>query len=1097
MLSGGSGRSGSPGEPGLDYNGPITQQSASNMPITVHSSNRVETLQHRLSQQLAARPLSNPFSPEIIVVPTYAMGRWLNLQIARQQGIAANIRYPQAAEWIWSLATTLLPDAPASDPCSRAALTWLIFNDLPGRLGEPGFTRLQRYLDDDDSGIKRWQLSQRIADCFDRYQSYRPELIEAWSAGKEDHWQARLWRSVVTATDRPHRVDVTRRLIACLEDENRTLKLPERVCLFALSRLAPRYMEVVHSLARRTEVLLFQHNPSDQYWADLVSEKEQARRRLQQPGQETYFDSGNPLLTSWGKQGQVMQDLLIDLGSVTAREIEDHHAPGEDTLLRSLQNSLFRLQPASRNSPVDDSISINLCHSPMRECQVLHDHLLALLDRYLDLRSEDILVMVPEISRYAPYIEAIFQHGPDDQRPALGWNISDISVADDHPLVAVFLQLLKLPGSRFKRSEILFFLECAELRQCFGLDRQMLEDVNRLIDAAQVRWGISAEHRETLGLPAIHENTWQQAWERLFSGYAMPDDDMWHGIAPVSDIDSNAAVSIARFRHLFERLRWWQRKLATSTTATGWQERLQQLLDEFFASAAGSDELLQPMRQVISELGLSAAAELSPELVSYWMEKQLATTQQPGRLYSGGITFCGMQPMRNIPFPVICVLGMQDNAFPRRQQVAEFDLMRNNYRAGDPQRGEEDRYLMLETLLCARRHLYFSYCGRSLRDNSECQPSVLLRELLDYIDTGFDRDGEQESPSKRITRVHAMQPFSLQNFSAIQPGYDRHWYETALMLHNQPSPQAVTGWVQEPLPVRREAEESFDLELMKRFFRHPIRYFFNSRLGIRAPFEDDTGDEEAFSLQGLQKWTITSQLADEYLRGESLDRSRFAARGLLPHGSAASGEWYALLSENQGLFEDLDEFREQSREPRNIECRLDNGRLLSGEIEQYYPGAGVMHYSASKSIKARSLISLWLEHLSLCATGQLAPAESSRLYAPGTDGYCFKWLDAAAAVKILTDYSELLHQGLDYPLPVFPETSYAWARETDPEAAMKKALVAWRGGQFGSAVPGEREDEYIRLALLNNLQDPLEDELFRECAQRIFLPPIENGGPID
>ena len=62
---------------------------------------------------------------------------------------------------------------------------------------------------------------------------------------------------------------------------------------------------------------------------------------------------------------------------------------------------------------------------------------------------------------------------------------------------------------------------------------------------------------------------------------------------------------------------------------------------------------------------------------------------------------------------------------------------------------------------------------------------------------------------------------------------------------------------------------------------------------------------------------------------------------------------------------------------------------------------------------------------------------------------------------------------------------------------MKKALVAWRGGQFGSAVPGEREDEYIRLALLNNLQDPLEDELFRECAQRIFLPPIENGGPID
>ena len=1067
------------------------------MTITIHSSNRVETLQTRLSQQLATNPLPDPFSPEVIVVPTYAMGRWLNLRIARQQGIAANIRYPQAAEWIWSLASTLLRDAPKSDPCSTVALTWWVFNDLPSLLDQAGFATLRRYLEDDHSGIKRWQLSQRIADCLDRYQSYRPDLIKAWSEGEGDHWQARLWRSVVTANRRLHRVDVIGQIIACLNDDNRALELPGRISLFALSRLAPCYMEVVHALARRTEVLLFQHNPTDQYWADLVSEKDQARKRLQNPDHGAYFDSGNPLLTSWGKQGQVMQDLLLELGSVTAREVDDNHPPGDNTLLQSLQSSLFYLQAPSQMRVVDDSLSVHLCHSPMRECQVLHDHLLTLLDRNADLRSEDILVMVPEISRYAPYIEAIFQHDPSHKRPNLAWNISDISVSDSHPLVGVFLRLLKLPDSRFTHSEILSFLECAELRECFGLDQQMLEDINRLIEVARVRWGISAEQRQALGLPAIHENTWQQAWERLFAGYAMPNDDLWQGIAPISEVDSDSGIAIARFRYLFERLTWWHGKLATAASAAEWQDRLHQLIDEFLSAGATTDDLLQPLRQAISELGQSGSGELSPVLVSYWMEKQLATTQQQGRLYSGGITFCGMQPMRNIPFPVICVLGMQDNAFPRRQQNAEFDLMRDNFRAGDPHRGDEDRYLMLETLLCARQHLYFSYCGRSLKDNSECQPSVLLRELLDYIDSGFIADGEQDSPSSRITHVHPMQPFSLQNFTAAKPGYDQHWYDTALLLKNEPGPQPVANWAQQPLPQSAEPEKVIDLGLLNRFYQHPIRYFFNTRLGIRIPFEEVSEDEETFSLQGLQKWALVGQLADGYLDGEPLERSRFSARGLLPHGSAASSEWYAILSEYQDLFQGLAEFREQPSEPKIIECQLDNGRLLCGEVSQFYSGVGLMHFSASKSIKARSLISLWLDHLALCAAQQLSPAESSQLLAPGTSGFRFGWLEAAKARTLLADYTELLQQGLDYPLPVFPDTSYAWAQASDPETAMNKAMLAWKGGSFGSAFPGERDDAYIRLALHNNTTDPLNDILFQQCARRIYQPAIDNGGPID
>ncbi len=1066
------------------------------MALTIYRSNRVEVLQSRLARQLAAEPLQDPFAAEVIVVPTYATARWLNLNIARQQGIAANIRYPQAAEWLWSLAKSVLSDIPAQDPYAEDRLCWKVFNALPGLAGAGRFAPLQNYLADDAGGVKRWQLSQRIAACFERYQSYRPEMIQAWCEGAESHWQAQLWRTILEAGDGPHRGEIMRRLRARLDEAGEIADLPERISLFALSRVAPTYLDIINTLAGRTEVLLFQHNPTDQYWADLVSEKEQARKRLANPLHADYFDSANRLLTSWGRQGQVLQDLLLDLGPVTAAEIEDNHEPSGSSLLQRLQAGLFRLEQAQLDEQLDDSVSVQICHSPLRECQVLHDHLLTLLERHEDLAAEDILVMVPEISRYAPYIEAVFQHDSSNKRPSLAWNISDTSVSDGHPLVRVFLQLLRLPGSRFTRSEIMSLLDCDEIRASFNLDAAALDDIHRLVDEARVRWGISASERQAQGLPGVHENTWQQAWERLFAGYAMPADELWGEIAPISDVDSEGGVAIGRFRQLFERLVYWRERLATGASAAAWQQRLHRLIDEFLAPSGANDESLLPLREAISELAQSQAGELSPSLVVYWMEQQLASSQQAGRLYSGGITFCGMQPMRNIPFEVICVLGMQDEAFPRRERPIEFDLMRDSWRPGDPRKGDEDRYLMLETLLCARRYLYFSYCGRSLRDNSECQPSMLLRELLDYIDGCHQGDSEAQPASERISRQHPMQPFSPRNFSTDSPGYDRYWFDTAERLTVGRAAEPAGEWAIQPLAPARDADGQIDLQRLIRFFQHPLRYFFNNRLGIRSLQETLAEDEEAFGLGGLDKWSLAQQLADRHLAGESAELREFRARGLLPHASAGETEWLALQSEYRELMQRLDAFRGRPVEARAIECRLDDSRSLFGEVEQYYPGIGLMHFSASKSTRSRALISLWLNHLALAASGQLAAAETSQLLIAASRGWRFDHIDAAPARELLCRYADLFQQGIDSPLPVFPETSYAWASQQDAQKARQSAERAWYGGGYGNVSFAESSDEFIRLALHGN-PDPLDDEQFQQYARSIYGPVIEHGGEID
>ena len=1062
------------------------------MALTILSSNRVETLQARLTKQLAETPLDDPFTREIIVVPTYAMARWLNLRIAQQQGIAANIHYPLVEDWIWQQAHRILADVAEQDPYSAQALYWKIFNLLPRLLDLDAFAALRAYLVDDKNGIKRLQLAQRIAATFDRYQTYRPQLIMDWSNGAETHWQAVLWRKI-TATGKRHRVEIIIEVIARLEGDTVEVELPQRISLFTMSRLAPVYIEFIHALARKTRVLMYQHNPTDQYWADLVSEKEQARRRLQNPDHAEYLDTSNNLLTSWGKQGQQMQDLLLDLGPVINNEIEENHPPGNDSMLQCLQGSLFNLDLPETGFHADESISVQVCHSAMRECQVLHDHLLELLDRHPELSTEDILVMVPEISSYAPYIEAVFQFDSSGRRPNLAWNISDISVSDAHPLVRIFIQLLKLPASRFTRSEIMACLECAEIRQSFGIDLEMLDEIQRLLDAAQLRWGIDASQRQEMGLPPIHENTWQQAWERLFAGYAMGDIGLWQGIAAIAEVDSDSAAAIARMRYLFERLLHWRQKLGFAADAETWQQRLHLLIEEFFAAPGIVDDQLQPLRKAISELGETGVEALTPALVGYWMEKQLASNQQPGRLYSGGITFCGMQPMRNIPFPVICVMGMQDQAFPRRDQLAEFDLMRDHWRPGDPQRGDEDRYLMLETLLCARQQLYFSYCGRSLRDNSECQPSVLLREMFDYIDSCSAPDDDDRGLSEQITCLQPMQAFSRKNFLP-GPGYDQYWHETSIRLEaRQPIDQAA-GWKNTRLKLASGVEAMVDLGSLVQFFSHPSRYFFNTRLGIRIPQQQFTTDEENFSLQGLQKWALAEQFAHNLLHRKPYDAQLFAAQGLLPHGSAAANEWSSIQTEYQDLLGRLEVFRDQTPEARLVECRFDSEGLLTGEVRACYAGTGLMHFSASKSIKSRAAISLWLQHLALCASDQLAPTEISQLLIPGKPGLHFKPIEAAQASRLLHGYIELFFEGLAYPLPVFPNTSYAFASQTEPERAMQKALEAWEGGNFANAPTGECDDAFVRLALHNNTTHALEDPQFRACARQIYQPLIEHGG---
>ncbi len=1048
------------------------------------SSNKVELLTDQLVSWLNATPLRSPFTPEVILVPSMPMKRWLGLQLAESAGINCNTEFPLPAAWLWDLVSSSLDKTPKLDPLARDQATWKIFDLLPDYLEKPQFEALEQYLANDLRGIKRWQLSERIADVFDRYQYYRPDTIRTWSHGGGDDWQAHLWRALQKKVgNKHHRVALIDAFMTQLR-EGKSAHLPERISIFAVSSLPPLLLQVIQAVAQYTDVYLFYLTPTNSYWADLKSGKEMARQRLENPNDVVYLDTGHGLLASWGRQGQVFQDLLLSDDSLQALAFECYHQEWPDTLLGNLQSDMFHIQMSEHNDiESDKSLQVHVCHSALRETQVLHDNLLKQLDADPTLKPEDILVMIPAISSYAPYIEAVF--GKDESRPFIPWNLSDTSVADEHPVIGSFLQLLHLPESRFSISEILSFLDVPEICARFHLDADKLARIRLILEQLHVRWGIDPDHKMEFKLPSTIENSWKQAELRLMAGYAMGDDSpLWQGIAPYAVDNADAAI-LAEFWSLFESLNRWRKllKAEPERSAAQWQALIADMLDSLFFDASDKAGRLQLIRDALADLAKYAFdSSLSLDLVRHWLGSELSERETPGRYFSGGVSFCGMRPMRSLPFRVICLLGMQDAAFPNRERPLEFDQMVNQWHPGDPGKGEMDRYLMLETLLCVRETLHISYTGRSVRDNSECQPSVLIRELLDQLEQQYG-----EGVLERIIHVHPMQAFAPDNYHRHH-AYDAYWCMLANAIGRAREEKAQTSWPEHCLEVEQNNTDAIELRRLIQFCKHPVKYFINNTLRIYLREQDEMSDDEPFTLDGLENWQLKARLLADSLQQKETTLEQIKAEAMLPHGGFAD---QVMASQHQAIIpmlEQLEPYHGVQKSPQMIELSYpvsSQGEvLLSGQIQQYYPGKGLLHVTAS-SLGSKNIMPLWLEHLALCATAKLAELESSILICRG-ELVMLNHLPQQEALDALGLYVETFFQGLKSPLPLFPKTSWAFVNKATPA----KLTSLWSGNSF-QGIGGDKDDPYIQLLMRSVTTSPIDEPAFARWAESQYQPLLQ------
>jgi exodeoxyribonuclease V gamma subunit len=1060
-------------------------------------ANRLEDLRDLLTHFLKSQPLQPLQAEVLLVQSNgMKHWLEMALADQSALGICAATQMELPGSYLWQVYRSVLGAdlVPHHMPFDKTSLLWRLMRLLPILADKDDvYAPLKSYLRGGDDDRRLYQLAQQIADVFDGYQSYRADWLGDWAAGnnflrshdgkpqnlEEVHaWQAQLWRDIRldvgealadSSRSAVHALFIEK-LKVLVEEYKLTGKVPAeispRIVVFGISSLSMQTVEALAMLGQLSQVLLFVQNPCQYYWGDIVEGHDFLRQQVRQRQQAKTLSIGrvdsstthmatHPLLASWGKQGRDYLHLLDDFDRVEdyQRELKRVDAfvdPASivpfPTQLSQMQSAILHLEPLP-NKPIelnqgDGSITLVTTHSAQREVEVLHDFLLSWFEENHDLHARDVMVMVPDMEIFAPHIHAVFGRFAKGQSRHIPYSVAD-TTARQTPIVQALELLLSLPTSRVSLVDWLSLFEVSAVRNRFGLESADIEQLQTWLATAGVRWGLDAKHRQAWGIssevPGVDQNTWAFGLRRLLLGYAVGQGIAWEKTLPQAAIRSLDASVISKLLTWVEAIDLTLSDLKVDKTPAQWCGLMEEIVERFFAPNDDVQErqiqrLLEPLEvwqkscdeaEFVSLISLDVVRE-------HWLS-QISVGGLHQRFFGGGVQFGTLMPMRSIPFKAICLLGMNDGDYPRQTAPRDFDLMAQSWRAGDRSRREDDRYLFLEAILSVRERLYISWQGHRFTDNAEQPPSVLVAQLLDYLNAGW-------TPRREVQK-QPLQPYSEAYFLKESPfqTFDQEWAR----VHGNAVAEGTTS----NQPAKVELPIALTLDDLRQLVRQPVEVFFRSRMRVRFGDLTEAQQElEPFALNGLGNYQIGQSL----LKASDAKRalSELKLSGNLPMAAFGERESLKLERELDVVLERRALWREKFPfEGPALSINLNiGGTPLTGTLNGLWSaqesteapqtpstaptylqinqrlGAVMEESGEDQAARGHIITGLWVNHLAASASG--IHLTSTQL---GLDGQViFQPMSAEDASAILKGLIEVYWEAWKRPIPVACKTAWTY-----------------------------------------------------------------------
>lgn len=1054
----------------------------------------------------------------------------LGARPGHSDGVCANVAFPFPGAVVGSALAAASGIDPASDPWLPSRAVWPLLEVVDDSLGEPWLGQLAAHIagsgEHGDTHSRRFSAVRHLADLFDRYAVHRPSLIEAWaglsepcSAGAaepETAWQRELWCRLREYIASPSPAE---RLVgACekLRSDPSIVELPERFSLFGLTRLPASYLRLLVALSQEREVHLWLLHPSAALWERVatcalgVSTGREAAQSRADYGQSVALLARNPLLRSWGRDAIEMQMVAAAAGAAGGESLDssveaepDHSGEGfAQTLLERIQAQVrcdaeppgmdlpAGIYPAGLTEDVEDarplldsddhSIEIHSCHGRARQVEVLRDVIAHLLVEAPTLEPRDVIVMCPDIEAFAPLIQATFSQAGLVIGTDLGVRLADRSLRQTNAVLATLARLLEMAGGRVTASDLLDLAGTAPVRARFGFDDGELTRIERWVRASGVRWGLDRAWRDPYGLGKLHYATWASGLDRILTGVAVSEHPpSWAGgVLPLDGVDSGDIDLVGRLVELVDRAGVALRSLSKRQSLSAWIGAMAGAADMLFDAPPAEQwqvvQLHRLLEELLGEARTTPAGPTTPlcqaELRALLADR-LRGAPTRANFCTGHITMCSLVPMRSVPHRVVCLLGLDDGAFPRRISPDSDDILATDPWIGDPDSRSEDLQLLLDAVMAAEERLVIIYSGRDEHSNSRRPPAVPVAELVCLAERTVRSDG---GPLRdRLVTEHPLQPFDQRNFEigALRAG--RSWsFDRAALA----GAKAFSGDSRQASPVLRPSSpfaetlpplqtQLVSLEDLVSFVQHPVKAFLRQRLGIfPRPRPERPADAITVEMDALGKWQVGDRLVRSCLEGVPLEVAVRAeqSRQYLPPGALGARVLEEIAVCVEAL---LVASRTTIPLPRSLEVSvtLGSGITVAGTVGDVF-GPELRNVTYSR-LAPKHRLRAWVVLLALSAAEPEVPwrarsvgrcskgrsATVARLVPIGADPIERRAL-ASRELQIIV---ELYLKGMCEPLPLAERTSAAWAvaerAGLSPEAAAR--------GQWESSFDQKGEDD--------------------------------------
>lgn len=1047
--------------------------------LHLHRATRTDALVDALRETLAS-PTADPFATEIVAVPSKGVERWIAQRLSlhlgaradRHDGICANVAFPSPSRVLESALAAASGIDPDEDPWDPSRAVWSLLDVVDEHRDEPWLNALNAHL---ERSRGRLGAVRHMAALFDRYALHRPEMLRAWAIGDEvgvpvdAQWQAELWRRLrarLEVASPPERL-----VAACerLRGDPSLTDLPDRLAILGLTRLPAARLQVLDAIAEHRDVHLHVLHPSPELWKKVAADVDGLTSLPARHEDSTAALPNHRLLASWG---QDTRELQIVLASSTVQRVDHNHdsEPTEpQTLLGRIQAHIRAdVAPAEHADdrplldPGDASLVVHSCHGRARQVEVLRDALLHVLMDDPTLEPRDIIVMCPDIETYAPLIHATFGTGDvleevlDDagdhidlpDRPDLRVRLADRALRQTNPVLGVVSRLLELADSRITASELLDLADREPVRRRFRLDDDDAARAEAWVAASGIRWGIDAPRRQPFGLQQFSAGTWQAGLDRLLVGVATAEGDgrLVGGVLPLDDVGSADIDLVGRLAELVHRLADALNALSQAQPLDAWVSALLDAADALTATPPRESwqrqELANLLADVLDEATTlhddSASTTLELADVRALLEDRLRGRPTRANFRTGHLTICTLVPMRAVPHRVVCLLGLDDEVFPRTGTRDGDDLILYEPRVGDHDARLEDRQLLLDALMSARDSVLITYSGRDERTNAPRPPAVPVGELLDVVDrTVRVPDGR---PRDRVVLEHPLQAFDRRNFqpgelrSTTSWGFDEPALAGARALEGSRTPAG--RFLSGPLPYVPSPDVNVD-DLV-RFVQKPVRTFLRRRLEITVgDYDDETVDALPIELNDLEKYGVGNRLLEMLLRGiepEAAVEAEFA-RGFLPPaglGQRVIDEVWPKVCAVHRCGRDVLDFNAET-ESVDVRTIMSDGRTLSGSVSGV--AGDVLRSMSYATLGPQHRLAAWVRLVALTAARPERPFQAVTVGRRQAQA-AVSWMGPlgedtesrrAVALEHLEVLTDLMDRGLREPLPMACKASHAYA----------------------------------------------------------------------